>query len=242
MSHLTLVSANRALGQAPAASAAHDLRNLLATIALHIETLGRLAGPPGAKAASAAHALTAKAAMLCNSVIDGAGSDSRIRQRSVDAVHVIRQVADLVRPAAPEELTIDIGSNGTAMTLADPGDVFRIVFNLVNNAVALARQTGRLTRIEARVERQGATVAIRVADDGPGLPAAVRSNLIRSPETSRDGHGLAIARELAERNGGTLSLDPTPAGTAFVVTLPAFVAMLVENGPVTRSLGQRVAR
>jgi hypothetical protein len=39
-----------------------------------------------------------------------------------------------------------------------------------------------------------------------------------------------------------LSLAPASEGTAFVLTLPAFAAMLVENGPVTRSLGQRVAR
>jgi signal transduction histidine kinase len=169
------------------------------------------------------------------------GSDSRIRRRSVDAVQLIRQVADVVRPPAPEELPIDIESNGTAMGLADPGDVFRILFNLVNNAVAVARETGQLTRIEASVVRRGPTVAIRLADDGPGLPAAVRSNLFRSPEDSRGGHGLVIARELAERNGGTLSLDPTAEGAAFVLTLPAFVALLVESGPVTRSLGQGVA-
>jgi signal transduction histidine kinase len=73
MSQLARASGNRAIGQMPTAHIAHDLRNLLATIALHVETLGRLAGSPGAKAASAAYALTAKAATVCNSVIDGAG-------------------------------------------------------------------------------------------------------------------------------------------------------------------------
>ena len=35
---------------------AHDLRNLLATVGLHVETLQRLSGPSGVKAADAAHA------------------------------------------------------------------------------------------------------------------------------------------------------------------------------------------
>jgi len=44
---------------------AHDLRNLLATVALHLETLQRLSGPSGAKAADAAHALLTRGATLC---------------------------------------------------------------------------------------------------------------------------------------------------------------------------------
>jgi signal transduction histidine kinase len=241
MSHLALVSASRAAGPA-SVQIAHDLRNLLATIGLHLETLQRLAGSHGTKAASAAHALTTKAATLCNAAIDGAGSDSPSRRRGVDAMQVIRHVIDLVRPAGPASLAIDVDSDGAATVLADPTEAFRILFNLVSNAVTVARDTARLSRIVVSVTRQGPTIAIRIADDGPGLPAAVRATLFRSPEDTRSGHGLAIARELTERNGGTLSLAPASEGTAFVVTLPAFVAMLVENGAVTRSLGKRVTR
>jgi signal transduction histidine kinase len=237
MSHLALVSANRA-----PAHVAHDLRNLLATIALHLETLERLAGNHGAKAAGAAHALTARAAALCNAAIDGTSSDSRTRRRGVDAAQLVRQIVDLVRPAAPASLSLEIACDGVATVLADPTEAFRILFNLVSNAVTVARDTARLSRIVVSVTRQGPTIAIRIADDGPGLPAAVRTTLFRAPENAGNGYGLAIARELAERNGGTLSLAPASEGTAFVLTLPAFAAMLVENGPVTRSLGQRVAR
>jgi signal transduction histidine kinase len=237
MSHLALVSTNRA-----PAHVAHDLRNLLATIALHLETLERLAGPHGAKAAGAAHVLTGKAAALCNAAIDSASADSRMRRRGVDAAQLVRQIVDLVRPAAPADLSIDIQSDGTTTVLAEPTEAFRIVFNLVSNAVTVARETARISRIAVSIARLGSTVSIRIADDGPGLPAAVRTNLFRTPKSARSGHGLAIARELAERNGGTLSYDPTPQGTAFLVTLPAFAATLVENGPVTRSLGQRIAR
>ena len=139
-------------------------------------------------------------------------------------------------PAAPAGLSIDIEVTDATTVRADPSDLFRILFNLVSNAVAVARETTRLTRIVVSLVRRGAMVEIHVADDGPGLPAAVRSSLFRPGKTS-SGHGLAIARELAERSGGTLSFDPTLQGTAFVVTLPAFVAMLVENGPVTRIVG-----
>jgi signal transduction histidine kinase len=157
-------------------------------------------------------------------------------------MQLLRQLADLVRPAAPEGLVIEVEGNSPVTVLADSGDLFRIVFNLLNNAVAAARQTARLDRIVLSVVRQGPVAAIRIADNGPGLPAAVRSHLFRSPQNSRNGHGLEIARELAERNGATLALDSTQEGTAFVITLPVVAAMLVDNGPVTRSLGHRVVR
>jgi signal transduction histidine kinase len=240
MPHLALVSGTA--HQASGAHVAHDLRNLLSTLALHVETLERLAGTSGAKAAGAAHVLIAKSAALCNAAIDRSRDDNRSRRRGVDAMQLLRQLADLVRPAAPEGLVIDVEDNGPVTVLAESGDLFRIMFNLLNNAVAAARQTARLDRIVLSVVRQGSVAAIRIADNGPGLPAAVRSRLFRAPQNSRSGYGLEIARELAERNGATLALDSTQDGTAFVITLPVVAAMLVDNGPVTRSLGRRVVR
>jgi signal transduction histidine kinase len=91
MSHLALVSTDLPLRHTPALQAAnqlavqklaaqnlaaqnlaaqdlvaHDLRNLLATVGLHVETLQRLSGPSGVKAADAAHALLTRGAALCN--------------------------------------------------------------------------------------------------------------------------------------------------------------------------------
>jgi signal transduction histidine kinase len=70
--------------------------------------------------------------------------------------------------------------------------------------------------------RTGTTAVITVSDDGPGVPAAVRSRLFLGGRstTGGSGQGLAIARELAERNGGTLRLADTPHGATFIVELP----------------------
>ena len=109
----------------------------------------------------------------------------------------------------------------------------------MNNAVAVARTNAKLRKLNVSIGRDGTTVVVRIADDGPGLPAAVRKALFKPLEGAVSGQGLAIVRELVERNGGTIRVEPTGRGTTFVVTLPAFATMLVRESPVTRSLGRR---
>jgi signal transduction histidine kinase len=231
MSQLTVVSSAPAMGYLPPAHAAHDLRNLLATVALHLETLQRLSGPSGAKAAEAAHALLTRGAAMCNNALDrGTSPDGRPRRRGVDVVGIAREVADLLAPAAPRGFTFDIAQNATASVLADPDEAFRILFNLMSNAVAVAnRKASTLRSVTIDIGSEASMMTIRVADDGPGLPAGVRAAPFRTRSrrsvTPRHGHGLAIARELAERNGGTLSLAGTAKGAAFTVKLPALRAV-----------------
>jgi signal transduction histidine kinase len=120
--------------------------------------------------------------------------------------------------------------------------VFRILFNLMSNTVAVAnRKMTSLTTVTVQVGIEDSMVTLSVADDGPGLPASVRAGLFarNSPRAAapRHGYGLAIARELAERNAGTLTLVPTAKGTTFALKLPAFLSVLAEGQ--SQHLGRR---
>jgi len=99
------------------------------------------------------------------------------------------------------------------------------------------------SRVSVKVQRSGkndATVVVRIADDGPGLPKTVRDRLFRRQRsgTGGSGLGLSLARELAERNGGVLRLVESARGTTFVLELIG-AAAAAETGAL-RSLGKRV--
>ena len=65
MTQLTLAASNPALASMPPHQWAHDIRNILGTIGLHLETLEKLSGPAGGKAASAALALISRGGGMC---------------------------------------------------------------------------------------------------------------------------------------------------------------------------------
>jgi signal transduction histidine kinase len=83
---------------------------------------------------------------------------------------------------------------------------------------------GAPARIE--VVRDGAVVLILVSDDGPGVLPELRESIfdrgVRRPGSRGQGLGLAMARSLAERMNGSLTLVPADTGGArFCVALPA---------------------
>ena len=243
MSQLALASLN---ANGPSARWAHDIRNALATVGLHLETLERLSGSRGREIAHAAHMLMSRAAAMCNeAMVQGSQAETQNRRKPFDIAKTIVQVANLLRPTAPEGFEIRVAGNGSFMVLADPQDAFRILFNLVHNAMAIARRqeaTDRMTNVTLLIERGRATVTVRIADDGPGLPASVRGKLFRRQKsaTGGSGIGLSIARELAEQNGGVLQLAKSALGTTLVLELPASTAMAHAEEGALRSLGKRV--
>lgn len=243
MSQLALAALTTSTG--PSARWAHDVRNALATVGLHLETLERMSGPRGRDIANAAHTLMSRAAAMCSEAMNqSAATDASGRRKPFDIARTISQIANLLRPSAPAGFEIRVVGNGAFLVLADPQDAFRILFNLVHNALSVARAGAGtaqpITNVTLLIERQDGTVTVRVADDGPGLPKAVRNNLFRQqPLTTGSGMGLSIARELAERNGGMLQHVASARGATFLVQLPAATGSMAEPGAL-RSLGKSV--
>lgn len=108
----------------------------------------------------------------------------------------------------------------------DPDAIHQIILNLIGNAIDAVADGGRI-HLGIRYLPDEDQIELLVEDDGPGIPVD-RRNRIFDPFYSTKGQrgtglGLAVARKLAERHGGTLKAGSatTLGGASLRMTLPA---------------------
>jgi signal transduction histidine kinase len=102
------------------------------------------------------------------------------------------------------------------------GELNQVWGNLIDNALDAIPIGGR---VEVTAKQEGQSVAVRVIDNGPGIPAAIRENIFdpfftTKPMGQGTGLGLDIARRLVRHNDGTIEVESEPGRTEFRVTLP----------------------
>ena len=107
----------------------------------------------------------------------------------------------------------------------DAVQVKRVLINLLDNAVTALGDGGAIeVRVGPAPERETPMAMLRVADNGPGIPADVRLRIFEpyfSTRKSGTGLGLAIAHTIVSEHGGTIrARDNHPTGTVFTVELP----------------------
>jgi signal transduction histidine kinase len=106
---------------------------------------------------------------------------------------------------------------------ADRDQLFRVVFNLGQNAIEAMNGVGEVRIVGSRDED---IAVITLADTGPGLPDIARAHLFEpfagSTRDDGTGLGLSIAREIMRAHGGDIQLAASDAdGTVFRLELPA---------------------
>ncbi|MEV5019132.1 ATP-binding protein [Streptomyces sp. NPDC053780] len=128
--------------------------------------------------------------------------------------------------------------------LVDPRGLVTIVGNLVDNALDATAGTPH-ARVEVELRAQGRAATLRVRDTGPGIPAEHRELVFTAgwstkepPAHRRRGIGLSLVRRLAERQGGSATVDAAHGGGAeFVVVLPEALAEAdLEPVPAARAV------
>jgi signal transduction histidine kinase len=211
------------------ADASHELRSPLARMRAELEV--DAAHPASADPAATAASVLAETVGVQRLVDDllllargDAGAPAALQREPVDLDDVVGTVAGNLRRAG--ERRIDTHDVRPVQVSADRPQLERLVGNLLDNAVRHARD-----RIVVTLAPAGdGSAELTVADDGPGIPPAERDRVFerftrlddaRSAGSGGAGLGLAIARDIAERHGGTLTLEPADsAGARFVFRLP----------------------
>ncbi|MGV4926472.1 HAMP domain-containing histidine kinase [Streptomyces sp. BHT-5-2] len=133
-------------------------------------------------------------------------------------------------------LDIRCTADGPAHVRGSALQLERLLRNLLDNACRYARTTVQVTLRTEHTDHTPCTdtddrptLRLHVVDDGPGIPPADQERVFerftrlddaRSRHTGGAGLGLAIAREIAVRHGGTLHVADSPQGAHLVTELP----------------------
>lgn len=159
-----------------------------------------------------------------------AGGASRDTLDSFDVAEVARDVGELYEAVAEEA--------GVALTITAPPDlrvrgsrelVGQAVANLIDNALKYGADNPDAGERSVAVSagREGAEVAISVADHGPGVPEAERGHVqerfvrLESARTRPGfGLGLSLVAAVARMHGGRLVLEDNQPGLRAVLRLP----------------------
>jgi signal transduction histidine kinase len=146
-----------------------------------------------------------------------------LQQEAVDLSELARSVVGEFTPALTEhdtKLEIRVPEDGLEAR-CDPERVAQIMRILLDNAL---RHTPQGTHVTVSANRDNGAAELTVADTGPGLSGGADGKVFERFYTgdaaSGAGLGLAIARELAERMHGRITLSSRPGSTTFTLKLP----------------------
>jgi signal transduction histidine kinase len=197
----------------------HDMRAILAPVLLAAERLQTHADPAVQRTGAMLLRTVDRATDLINRTLDFSRQGPPVLELAPVALALLVDEAAEAARAPSRSFAVKNQVPLTLLVEADRNQFFRVLANLLRNA---ADAGARSTQVSARAA-DGMAV-IEVADDGPGLPAAVRATLFhpatRSTRHEGVGLGLAIARDLTLAHGGEITLASSgPEGTVFHITL-----------------------
>lgn len=204
---------------------AHELRNPLNAaqlqLELHERRLRREAGDPRLlePIELAQQELGRLGALLGDFIAFARPPDLCVQDHDVAAL--VRHAVELERRIA-ERRGAALAVEGPAPVMAevDGPKLQQVVSNLVRNAIEAVPPGGH---VSVEVVPGDERFVIRVGDDGPGIPEAIRPRIYEpffSTKECGTGLGMSIVHSLVAMHGGTIDLATGPAGTRVDVAIP----------------------
>ncbi len=208
-----------ALGQM-AGGVAHDFNNVLTIVRGNAELL-----PPGEESEQ-----ILKAAGMASELIGQLMSFARnrpVEPRVIELNQVVASDENLLRRLLGVGVDLAVSLDPRpAVAKIDPGQLTRILANLVVNARDAIEGEGRIDIEVFHPERQESTVGIRVRDTGAGMSQSLMDKIFEpffttKPVGKGTGLGLATAYGIVSQAGGALEVESRPGeGTTFSIVLP----------------------
>lgn len=230
-----------------AAVVAHDLASPLATLRGITSALQRTDYDEETRATLLASALNT--ATRASALVDRLHEHARAGAAALELEEV--DLAELAREVVADQRA-RLLETSSAVEIDEPmppvrGDrvlVRQLLANLVGNALRHGVGEDGSAHVHIAAAPAGASVAVTVADLGPGIDPSIADGLfvvgVRGQRSRGLGLGLGTCRTIVERHGGRIGVEPAPAGgTVISFTLPSTVGTTVLL--VDAAAGRRAA-
>lgn len=212
-------------------NAAHELRTPLAIMQTKLELFAaehkNMEGDTAELVRSQAEQLD-RLSKLVHTLLEMSNLSSAPRSDRIELAPLVDEIiTDLAPLASQNDITMEQDCDNVVITGSD-ALIYRLVFNLIENAVKYNRQGGS---VSVSVHKENNNAIVCVSDTGCGIPEECRESIFqpffrvdksRSRQMGGVGLGLALVHEIAVLHGGSVRAEPgNKSGTVFVVTLPA---------------------
>jgi signal transduction histidine kinase len=213
-----------ALGQFTG-SVAHDFNNLLAAISGGLRVLERQHEERLATMQALSQTLD-RGSTLTRQLLAFARSEPP-RMETIDVTQAMDSVRTLIEQSVDHGIVLDVRvATGVWPVRVDRNQFELAVFNLAINARDAMPEGGEIViTAENVISDLGKSVAISVADNGPGMPPEVLERAFEPFFTTKgkDGTGLGLAQvySFTKQSGGTVVIDNIEGrGAVVTITLP----------------------
>ena len=202
----------------------HDFRGPFTTIQLTTEFLADRNGDPKTQElCGRILRQVARLAGMVEEVLEFARGETRLKVRTVPLSEVFAQLRENNASASARSGVRLLIKPSPLVLLLDPDRFQRVLQNIVTNAQeALGKRKRGCIRVTAR--RQHNQCLLTLADNGPGIPKAIRSTLfepfVSHGKSGGTGLGLALARSVVEAHHGSIDFRTSHSGTKFLIQLP----------------------
>ena len=220
-----------------ASTVAHEVRNSLNFINLSIDQIRakHVAGEDRAARELQRNLVNIKDEVIrLNRLVNdflAAGRQSPPQLAACDLWGTVQQAVEVVEKQAQQQgvkISADLPQQDPILR-ADAAQLKTCFLNVLTNSIQAMPQGGAI-HVTAEIKPSNGkpeTVALRFADNGPGIPAANREKIFTpfySTKPTGFGLGLAITRKIIEEHGGSIqvadSSDIAGGGTVMVIELP----------------------
>ncbi|EHR49185.1 signal transduction histidine kinase [Saccharomonospora marina XMU15] len=199
----------------------HQLRSRLTALQLRLETLTAHDDPEVREDARAALEQADRLATVLDELLAAARAASEVGAEPVELSALLSQIVEEWRPQfRAYGRTLRVRGADALMARATPARLREVVGVLLDNAL---RHGGGTVTVTARRGDSEGTVVVEVADGGQGVPEELAAHVFDRGVSGggSTGVGLALARALAEADGGRLELSvKKPATFSLFLRVP----------------------